>query len=129
MMLGPYGEERARGEAANYPGGFAVGFASSADRGDFLRRYEDGWRPGAAPASAPAPAEDLTAAMCRESTAGWDGRPDGPDACGCDVPRPVAFYGRMVCQGCDGDLPEACPVCGDVLVWGAGPSCPGGCEL
>lgn len=41
MMLGPYDETRARGEAANYPGGFAVGFATSADRGDFLRRWED----------------------------------------------------------------------------------------
>jgi len=49
---------------------------------------------------------DLTKAMCRESTEGWDGTPDGPDPCRCTSPRPVPFYGRTICAGCDGDIEE-----------------------
>lgn len=46
MMHGPYDEERARLEAAHWPDGWAIGFATNADRGDFLRRYEDAGRDG-----------------------------------------------------------------------------------
>lgn len=45
QMFGPYGEERARGEASTMPAGFVVGFEGGADRRDFLRRFEAGWRP------------------------------------------------------------------------------------
>lgn len=46
MMAGPYDEARARAEAARLPGGWAIGFESNADRGDFLRRFEDSGRDG-----------------------------------------------------------------------------------
>jgi hypothetical protein len=39
------------------------------------------------------------------SKRGWDGTHDGPDACGCATPKPEMFYGRLVCAGCDGDIP------------------------
>lgn len=44
MMMGPYDESTARAVAREIAG-WPVGFASRADRGDYLRRYEDGWRP------------------------------------------------------------------------------------
>jgi len=43
------------------------------------------------------------------SKRGWDGSHDGPDACSCETPKPVEFYGRIVCEACDGDI----PVCED----------------
>jgi hypothetical protein len=48
---------------------------------------------------------DLAAAMCRESTAGWDGRPDGPDRCTCDNSKPVKGN-EGYCANCDGWLPR-----------------------
>ena len=48
---------------------------------------------------------DLTAAMCRESTEGWDGRPDGPDRCTCGNRKPVP-YNAGYCANCDGWIPD-----------------------
>lgn len=46
QMLGPYDEERARGEAQPACGGWAIGFRTHAESRDFLRRYADAGRDG-----------------------------------------------------------------------------------
>jgi hypothetical protein len=106
MMLGPYDEGRARGEAANYPGGFAVGFATSADRGDFLRRWEDAARvPGARAAIVAQLAGEVGAGAC--ARCGADPMPfglcecdEGADA-GAELPARGGFVQHAGAVGCD----------------------------
>lgn len=123
-MFGPYDEGRARAEVRGLPGGFAVGFGGAADRGDFLRRWEDAH--GDAEARAAIVAQLQGGRTCGDCGARLDAFADlGAWRCVpcADVASAAAWdaAGGDVEQLATLDGPDRCSSCGEL-------GCAGVCE-